>query len=79
MPSFDIANLIVDFTNEFKGEVGSARYHDELKSFLSSVKNYDGASGKITIDRDEGTRSLVVRTYEVRQGTRQLIQPPKIG
>ena len=67
------------FTNEFKGEVGSASFHDELKSFLSSVKNYDGASGKITIDLDGATRSLAVRTYEVRQGTRQLVQPPEIG
>jgi len=79
VPSFDIANLIVGFTNEFKGEVGSASFHDELKSFLSSVKNYDGASGKKTIDHDGATRSLEVRTYEVRQGTRQLIQRPEIG
>lgn len=77
VPSFDIANLIVGFTDEFKGEVGSARYFDELKSFLSSVRSYDGASGKITIDPDGATRSLTVRTYEVRKGMRHLIPPPK--
>jgi branched-chain amino acid transport system substrate-binding protein len=49
VPSFDIANLIVDFTAEFDGEVASSSYYDALKSFLSSVRNYDGASGKITI------------------------------
>ncbi len=59
--------------------VGSASFNDKLKSFLSSVKNYDGASGKITLDDDGATRSLEVRTYEVSQGTRQLIQPPEIG
>ncbi len=79
VPSFDIANLIVAFTHEFKGEVGSASFNDKLKSFLSSVKNYDGASGKITLDDDGATRSLEVRTYEVRQGRRQLMQPPEIS
>ena len=77
VPSFDMANLIVGFTDEFKGEVGSARYYDELKSFLSSVRSYDGASGKITIDPDGATRSLTVRTYEVRKGMRHLIPLPK--
>jgi branched-chain amino acid transport system substrate-binding protein len=77
VPSFDIANLIVGFTDEFKGAVGSARYYDELKSFLSSVRSYDGASGKITIDRDGATRSLTMRTYEVRQGARHVIPFPK--
>jgi ABC-type branched-subunit amino acid transport system substrate-binding protein len=52
VPSFDIANLIVNFTAEFKSEVGSSSYYDALKSFLLSVKYYDGASGTITIDSD---------------------------
>jgi len=77
VPSFDIANIIVGFTDKFKGEVGSARYYEELKSFLSSVTNYDGASGKITVDPDGATRSLTVRTYEVRQGARHIVLPPK--
>lgn len=72
LPVLDTANLIVGFTNQFKGEVGSASYNDELQSLLSSVNNCDGASGKIATDHDGGTRSLVVRTYEVKQGTRPL-------
>jgi branched-chain amino acid transport system substrate-binding protein len=66
VPSFDIANLIVGFTDEFKGEVGSARYYDELKSFLSSVRSYDGASGKITIDPDGAP--VLLRCARTRSG-----------
>jgi hypothetical protein len=77
VPSFDITNLIVGFTAEFKGEVGSFGYYQALKSFLSSVKDFDGASGKITIDSDGAIRSLTVKAYEVRQGTRHPISPTK--
>ncbi len=70
VPSYDIANLIVKFARNYKGDVEAPGFYADLRQYLYELKNYEGASGRISVGIDGATRTLTLRTYVVRNGER---------
>lgn len=69
IPTFDIVTLLVSALRpsapDGKPEVENI---DALKEFFLSLKDYQGLSGNITVDRDGVTRSFPAAMYEFRSG-----------
>ena len=68
VPSFDIAELLVDFVEKYQGDFESATFREALRNYFYGINKYDGASGVISVDNDGATRSLSFATYEIRDG-----------
>lgn len=70
VPSFDVANIIVEFAQSYLGDVESPHFASDLRDHLYKLREYQGASGPITMASDGATRSLRLRSYRVQDGKR---------
>lgn len=67
IPSYDTIKLIAEALRAGAVEGGEVNLN-KLRNFLLSVHDYDGLSGKITIDPDGITRSLPVKMVKWKEG-----------
>ena len=68
IPSYDVANLVLEGLNESYTDQDQKIDISKLKQYLYAVKNYEGVSGSITMDADGAVRTIRESVFVYRDG-----------